>query len=455
MTVHIADIASYQQGLELADLWHAGFTGINVKISHELGIKGVHPDAHRYVRDARVMGLGVSTFHWLTGRAPGADQALFAFSQLQALPGGADGLAHVVDVEDTTHPPEARHWLDYCATMVGLLGRPIATYTGDWWWLDRMPGIAPASVSPWLWSAPRDGYQPDYPGDYASAPWRGYAGWPSLAVMQYRVSPIAGIPVSQSAIRDEQLWNAMRGVKMVVNSIPASTSLLEEFNELAPERSTISDGTVGNLAHQDTSSDHNPDESGRTPSEDADSIDEVHARDVTAAGPWPAGWSMERCVQIILNWARAGRLPGLQNVIYKGRIWSRSWGWTQRTYIGPNPHDKHAHFGFRYGSGSGTGNPENFSGPWGIMITRRAEIEEAEEMNVNEFKTALREEMKNGAPTRELVEQATVSYAGGPLPADTSLGHVFSELLENSRDASARLAAIEARLDTLESSTTP
>lgn len=243
---------------------------------------------------------------------------------------------------------------------------------------------------------------------------------------------------------------------MAVNSVPASTSLLEEFNWLAPGRDKTSDGTVGDSAHKQSASDHNPDETGNTGgAEDSDSIDEVHARDVDASGPWPSGWSMERCVQIILSYARAGKLPGLQNVIYNRRIWSRSWGWSEDSYSGSNPHDKHSHFSFRYGSGSGSSNPENFTGPWGIKVTREAEIEEAEEMNVNEFKVALREELVNGAVSRERIEQASVSYAGGPLPDGISLGHVFSELLENSRAAKERLEAIETRLATLESSTTP
>src|ERR1700754_499121 len=155
MTIFIADIASYQRGLTLADLTQAGFTGINVKISHELGIKSVDTDARSFVAAARDSGIGVSPFHWLTGRAPGADQAAFAYTQMQSLPGGAGGLAHVVDVEDETWPATLKHWQDYCATMHQLLGRPIATYSGDWWWLDHMGGAGGGTHSPWLWSAPR------------------------------------------------------------------------------------------------------------------------------------------------------------------------------------------------------------------------------------------------------------------------------------------------------------
>lgn len=414
VTVHVADIAIYQDGLTLVDLRQAGFDGINVKISHELGIKNTHPDAHRYVREARVMGVGVSTFHWLTGRAPGADQAAFAFSQMQQLPGGTTGLAHVVDVEDTTHPPTAAHWRDYVQTFSRLLGRPIATYSGDWWWADHMNGLPPLAGSPWLWSAPRAGYLPDYPGDAAGTAWRGYGPWPQLAIMQYRVSVIVGINVSQSAVRDHGVWDEMRGVSSVAwENTDASNSLVAEINWLAPNRDKASDGTIGDAAHKASSSDHNVDDGpdqGTTPSEDADSIPETHARDVDSSGPWPPGWSMERIVQIILGLARRNLVPGLQNVIYRRRIWSRSWGWTERDYTGSNPHDKHAHFGFRYGSGDGASNPENFTGPWGIKAARLKELEE-DMPSMQELK----DELIPAIMTRlgqELAQPTTAVYLG-------------------------------------------
>jgi hypothetical protein len=84
---------------------------------------------------------------------------------------------------------------------------------------------------------------------------------------------------------------------------------------------------------------------------------------------------MERIVQTILRRCRDGREVRLQNIIYNGRIWSRSWEWTQRDYRGDNPHDKHAHFGFRYGSGPGPGNPENITAPWGILAAYEQENE--------------------------------------------------------------------------------
>jgi len=138
-------------------------------------------------------------------------------------------------------------------------------------------------------------------------------------------------------------------------------SLREEFNQLAPDRDKSSDGSIGDDAHASSSSDHNPDETGATPYEDADSVNEVHAIDVDVNLRVP-GWTMERAVQIIVDRHRLGSDDRLQNVIYNRRVWSRSWGWTEREYTGSNPHDKHAHFSSRY-----TTPEESDTRPWGLL----------------------------------------------------------------------------------------
>jgi hypothetical protein len=143
--------------------------------------------------------------------------------------------------------------------------------------------------------------------------------------------------------------------------VPCLVSLKAEFTALAPLRDRASDGSIGDTAHSQSSSDHNPDETGATPNEDADNLNEVHAIDVDV-DLRKAGWTMLRAVEIIVVRHREGRDSRLQNVIYNRRIWSRSWGWTARAYNGPNPHDHHAHFGARY-----TTAQENDTRPWGLL----------------------------------------------------------------------------------------
>ena len=143
--------------------------------------------------------------------------------------------------------------------------------------------------------------------------------------------------------------------------VPCLVSLRNEFNRLAPGRDRTSDGSIGDTAHAHSSSDHNPDETGATPYEDADSINEVHAIDVDK-DLRKSGWSMQKCVEIIVVRHREGEDNRLQNVIYDGRIWSRAWGWTAREYTGSNPHDQHAHFSSRY-----TTAQERDTRPWGLL----------------------------------------------------------------------------------------
>lgn len=134
--------------------------------------------------------------------------------------------------------------------------------------------------------------------------------------------------------------------------VPCLVQLRTEFNELAPNRSKASDGSIGDAAHAESTSDHNNDETGSVPIQDADKTPEVHAIDVTSAGPWPqfagGAGSMERVVQFILVRCRSGAEKRLRYVIYNRRIWAASWGWEEQKYAGTNPHDKHAHFSASY-----------------------------------------------------------------------------------------------------------
>jgi hypothetical protein len=143
--------------------------------------------------------------------------------------------------------------------------------------------------------------------------------------------------------------------------VPCLVSLRTEFNKLAPSRDKTSDGSIGDAAHAREPSDHNPDETGSTPYEDADHINEVHAIDVDD-DLRKRGWTMTKALEIIITRHRAGKDNRLQNVIYNRRIWSRSWGWTARAYIGANAHTQHAHFSARY-----TTAQERDTRPWGLL----------------------------------------------------------------------------------------
>jgi hypothetical protein len=119
----------------------------------------------------------------------------------------------------------------------------------------------------------------------------------------------------------------------------------DQINVLGPDRSTASDGSIGDLAHQNESaSSHNPDKTGAAEWKDGDSKNEVRARDITSAGPWLPGITAERIVQALVMRGRNGDLEKrLRYIIYNRRIWSASDGWQTRTYTGASAHTEHIH----------------------------------------------------------------------------------------------------------------
>lgn len=102
-------------------------------------------------------------------------------------------------------------------------------------------------------------------------------------------------------------------------------TLRAQYNTAHPGRSTAYDGTIGDLRHQRSKSDHNPGPDGI-----------VQAIDLTAEGN--AGRALaEAARRTMMARGQAGY------VIHAGRICSSARGWTWRTYSGANPHTHHVH----------------------------------------------------------------------------------------------------------------
>lgn len=103
--------------------------------------------------------------------------------------------------------------------------------------------------------------------------------------------------------------------------------LRAQINARHPERSKVSDGTIGDQAHQATASDHNPNSAGV-----------VTAMDITHD---PAhGVDTWRLAEVL----RQNKDPRIKYVISNGRIFSSSvspWQW--RKYTGANAHAHHVH----------------------------------------------------------------------------------------------------------------
>lgn len=262
MTLHITDISRYQierfDPLDLARALAAGIGAVNIGISGGGSVRTA-TDRIRYADRARGLGMGISTYHYLTAGS-GVAQAETAFARMNEA-GGPGGMAHAVDCEADANEQTLR---DYVVTMTRLLGRPIAVYTADWWMQPR--GWRIADLAPFLWAAPNAGYLPAYPGD-DSPHWRaGYGGWPALSVMQYAVLPLPGTgSCSLSAIRDPAVWTALTGGSGMTNApsdLLTIRSMLIKRLDMVPGVARGSDleanevGIVGDPAHAATGGYH-------------------------------------------------------------------------------------------------------------------------------------------------------------------------------------------------------
>jgi hypothetical protein len=123
--------------------------------------------------------------------------------------------------------------------------------------------------------------------------------------------------------------------------------LRDQIDAQAPHRSTASDGTIGDTAHQQGPSRHNPNDD-----------DVVCALDVTDD---PA----HGCpVHVIADRIRVNPHPELAYIISNQRIAGRSTGWAWHRYTGSNPHEKHAHFGVGVGPDSEPRPPYDGTRSW-------------------------------------------------------------------------------------------
>jgi hypothetical protein len=177
----------------------------------------------------------------------------------------------------------------------------------------------------------------------------------------------------------------------VATVAPAAQSILDQASRLWPNRSTASDGTIGDPAHASRESDHNPDSRGI-----------VHAADLTHD---PAhGCDAHAQADAIRLRRKAGQEPRLKYVISNRRIASSSTGFNWAAYDGDNPHEHHAHFSVNSGA------IENDTSPWfvqrGLSVADIRDLLEA----VRNQGDLTREVIRNqGEMTRDAL--ASVSHA--------------------------------------------
>lgn len=141
----------------------------------------------------------------------------------------------------------------------------------------------------------------------------------------------------------------------------ASIKLGQEIAQTWPNRDNLSDGTIGDAAHQSRNSDHNP-------WVVVNGVGVVRARDIDEdldGNKADSGRDADSLFQHLLKLAKGGdnRITGGGYLIYESKIYSERQNWAARPYTGTaNMHTKHIHISF-------SRNIAGFDSdrPWGLV----------------------------------------------------------------------------------------
>lgn len=187
MTVFIADIASYQQGLNLAAL-RPDCVGVEIKCTQGAGY--VDPDYAEWLAEAKSAALVTVAYHYVNGDAPAAQAANLAdhigdksLPVMLDIELGSGNLPHVWEVADA---------------MVSAGLRPKLLYFPEWYWQEvGSPPLGDALTARGMllisahYPSSAAGSPPTlYPGD-ASPLWGGYGG-AQVSFLQFTDAALEG-----------------------------------------------------------------------------------------------------------------------------------------------------------------------------------------------------------------------------------------------------------------------
>lgn len=192
--------------------------------------------------------------------------------------------------------------------------------------------------------------------------------------------------------------------------------LRRQLNALAPRRSTASDGGIGDYAHSQRTSDHNPNTYRNSKGER-----QVCARDFTHD---PGDLD---CHSLAARLTASGD-NRIKYIIWNRRIWEPGSGW--QPYHGANPHTQHLHLSVRAGALGDVGRA------WNLGQSPGQPADQGEDMDSNQDRML-----------REVT--AVVTGAAGPTyPADGPGLRARIAGVEGKVDSTAtKVNGIDARLN--------
>lgn len=161
--------------------------------------------------------------------------------------------------------------------------------------------------------------------------------------------------------------------------------LREQVDEIAPKRSKISDGSIGDADHANRSSDHNP---WCGPGV-VTAIDITHDPD--------GGVDCDQLIDALVE----SKDPRIKYVIWNGRIWrsyktssSHPPAWIPEAYTGPNPHTKHMHISVNCDASKDSTRAWSIEGREWFEMATKAQLREVVREEVAKSEKRLKAQMR-------------------------------------------------------------
>jgi hypothetical protein len=237
--------------------------------------------------------------------------------------------------------------------------------------------------------------------------------------------------------------------------VPALQEFKEQLNELAPDRDKASDGSIGDYLHSQGTSSHNPDDTSKDNAEwdgDPDSTQEVRAIDVDVDFNLP-GVTAQDVVNHLRSYAKNGVFWWIRYIIYNGRIYHRRDEFAPKAYTGVNPHDHHIHINNEFSQAADT--VRNVDYRLNQLLPEDGMAVQDVAGYFDNVRQAVQNDGADGTDRDWRQDYAAATrYALGYNAEDQTTENLppaqFKKILAALEDTNARLAVIEARLDSEE-----
>lgn len=220
---------------------------------------------------------------------------------------------------------------------------------------------------------------------------------------------------------------------------PGMKNLGNQINERFPNRSGTSDGAVGDYAHSQGTSGHNPDDTVHDNAEwdsDSDTKKEIRAIDVDKDLNDSRGADM---MDLIYHLKELRNLSSvIRYMIYNKKMYHVNNGFEPETYSGNNAHTEHAHFSGAWSQSSDENGSFDFKlEQLGVRVATQFNAED---------RVILKADATGGV----------LSYAGSGLPSwedqpnNRNFLNAFTALFNLVKEIDGKIDALEAKINNIQ-----